>query len=871
MNSTQRCNRGSEWQKWDLHVHTPKTFLNNQYNGIDLNVFIDKIKSSGVVAVGITNYFRFAENELEEIRVKLKDSGIIVFPNLELRLEPFNKEEDSMHIHIIFHNNITLKKINNFLGRLKTLDDKYCKDLDTDGIKNTSISFDTLKQALKDDQEISHLKDYITVACPRGLGSFRPSADRDGREMNMAKAVDKFADILFGKEQDRDFFLDTSRYPSAVAKPVFHCSDAHDINTVASSYTWVKADPTFEGLKQTLYEPADRVSIQTRDPADSKSKRIIIDKITFKTPAGKQQNICFNKDLNAIIGVRGSGKSTLLKNMAINIDPQNFSEKDKKTPYTLQDFQVIWSDGQKNDGTEKSHKTIFYIPQGYLSALTYDDGDLIDERDSFLTSLLKQNEEFAQTLQSFNDFASTNKINIEKNIVDLLSASTLQQENQALLTRQGSQIEIESEITNKQTQINEFKSSDLTKQQIEQYTKLQRIHYDNTNTIRILEQDQTILSILNKQNISVTIDQHEFNLLSTARQTSIQEALITKGKQNLTDLINKESVSIQEQLTTLKQSNNEYEKTLNPLKAKIEKRLTLQQLTEELKELNKTLTKIKTAQDNLAKTTELKKILIESLALTYALFESQQIEIYETVSFENLFSFLDIEIAIHHNNKALKDFVDRNINTRDSHSDIKSDPDIKSLFFEEIETKLSKSTLKKLITGLIDGTILTKVRANNIGATLSLLLTNRFEIDYLKSVRTKDGKTFFGNMTGGQKAIALLELIFKFDNERYPILIDQPEDDLDVTGIASDLVNFIKSEKKERQVIIVTHNASLLICSDAENVIIAEHKALEGGRHEFSYKNGSIENSKCRKKIIKILEGGENALKQRMLKLNIPF
>lgn len=148
-------------------------------------------------------------------------------------------------------------------------------------------------------------------------------------------------------------------------------------------------------------------------------------------------------------------------------------------------------------------------------------------------------------------------------------------------------------------------------------------------------------------------------------------------------------------------------------------------------------------------------------------------------------------------------------------------------------------------------------------------LGNRFEIDYLNSVKTKDGETHFKNMTGGQKAIALLELIFRFDDEKHPILIDQPEDDLDVGGIASDLVNFVDAEKQGRQIIIVTHNASLVICADTESVVASDIQSVGSSKYDFSYTTGSIENPDRRIDIIKVLEGGEDALRKRMLKLNI--
>ena len=121
--------------------------------------------------------------------------------------------------------------------------------------------------------------------------------------------------------------------------------------------------------------------------------------------------------------------------------------------------------------------------------------------------------------------------------------------------------------------------------------------------------------------------------------------------------------------------------------------------------------------------------------------------------------------------------------------------------------------------------------------------------------------TTFRDMTGGQKAMALLELIFRFDSEDYPILIDQPEDDLDASGISSSVVDFVKSQKKNRQIFIASHSGNLVVMSDSEEIITANK--------DGTYSVGSIEDEKTRKNIVDILEGGDTALKLRLNKLRV--
>ena len=100
--------------------------------------------------------------------------------------------------------------------------------------------------------------------------------------------------------------------------------------------------------------------------------------------------------------------------------------------------------------------------------------------------------------------------------------------------------------------------------------------------------------------------------------------------------------------------------------------------------------------------------------------------------------------------------------------------------------------------------------------------------------------------------------------EYYPIIIDQREDNLDNELIYSELVSAFKRSKKHRQIIIATNNANLVVNADAEQIIIAEFN-----ENRINYVSGSLENIKIRDEIMHILEGGEEAFKERQEKYGI--
>lgn len=122
-------------------------------------------------------------------------------------------------------------------------------------------------------------------------------------------------------------------------------------------------------------------------------------------------------------------------------------------------------------------------------------------------------------------------------------------------------------------------------------------------------------------------------------------------------------------------------------------------------------------------------------------------------------------------------------------------------------------------------------------------------------------------LSSGQKGIVLLKLLLRLDKSTDPLLIDQPEDNLDNKSVYDQLVEEFKIIKQKRQLLIATHNPNLVINTDAEQVIVAEYR--KGSKNGYiSYESGSIENPTIRDKICRILEGGKDAFISREKRYN---
>src|SRR5699024_11522329 len=94
---------------------------------------------------------------------------------------------------------------------------------------------------------------------------------------------------------------------------------------------------------------------------------------------------------------------------------------------------------------------------------------------------------------------------------------------------------------------------------------------------------------------------------------------------------------------------------------------------------------------------------------------------------------------------------------------------------------------------------------------------------YNTTYRVAMDNDLIDDMSPGKKALVLLKMLISLAESTCPILIDQPEDDLDNRSIFDELIPYIKKKKIKRQIIVVTHNANVVMGADSDEVIVANH------------------------------------------------
>lgn len=120
-------------------------------------------------------------------------------------------------------------------------------------------------------------------------------------------------------------------------------------------------------------------------------------------------------------------------------------------------------------------------------------------------------------------------------------------------------------------------------------------------------------------------------------------------------------------------------------------------------------------------------------------------------------------------------------------------------------------------------------------------------------------------LSPGARGVLLLTLYLAIDEtDERPLVIDQPEENLDPRSVYSSLVPFFRDAARRRQIIMVTHNANLVVNTDSDQVILAEARRSSGeGLPLICYSAGGLEDSQVRSAVCQYLEGGEEAFRRR--------
>lgn len=924
-------NRGSIWRKWDLHIHTPASFYHEfkflneeekeQYQGDIWEKYITELeKVSDISVIGITDYFSI-EGYKKVLEYKEKgrlQNFDLILPNIEFRLDRF-VEKQRLNYHIIFSDEIDVGIIEKeFLEELhikrpngeqlkltkenvkeigKILKDQHKHFRNQSdyivGCDNITISLEEIIEVLKKKSSLFQGK-YLLVLVAEGWDKIR----WDDQSHLTRKIIFVQSHAIFSsKPNDRNWALGKRDLPPdefikefCSLKPCIHGSDAHSFDKLCkpdeARFCWIKADTTFEGLKQIVYEPEERVRIQPENPEYRKnihtldsieiSNSLISDELSIE-----ELKIPLNRNLIAVTGGKGSGKTALLDLIA-----NCFEDRCKRAGKDRNSF-VQRIEDQKQDLEVKidfigedvgeffkklteekffQDTRVTYLPQGKIEEYSGDRQKLDDKIQQIIFSnkdvidrgykqkfdqIKDEIKEITKLIDEINREIYELEEDTKSDIVDEITGKKgikegelKNKEDELRKLTEGMEVGIKESIEKLKGEETELriKHSRLEglKSKLEQFNgKLVGFFADANNIINDVNLELSELAI------ALTIPQLDFKSQVSAIQKALEFippeiGIVTKQIE--------EKVKQLSQLSGIEKTHAELLKEIEGIKANIES------LGKQLEELEKKKEKRKSLE---TERIEKYKALLSKYWEWQEYYE-EVIEVFSNGKSE-IMSGIDFKSSIYFDKDKFVEFGSDILDQR------KINIDEIERCSKFLETATTKNTLDELLE-TINEFILKIFECKKF-----LKETTRTSYDFYKwafgnyfSLTTEilfNGISI-NKLSMGQKGTVLLKLFLAEGD--YPLIVDQPEESLDNKFIYGELVGAFREAKKKRQIIIATNNANLVVNTDAEQIIVAEFE-----NNKITYKLGTIEDSTMREDIMPILEGGKEAFRKREEKYGI--
>ncbi len=984
--------RGSQWRRWEPHIHAPGTVLNNQFGDCDpweqylttLESLIPKIE-----AIAVTDYY---VTDTYEKLLDYKQAGRLsdvqlIFPNVELRLDVAAKT-GFVNIHLLVspEDPAHLAQLQRILARFQFQAHDDCfgctrSDLIALGKRaDPSIIEDNValqhgatqfKVNFAQLREVYHqsewAKNNILIAVAGGA-SDGTSGVRQASDATMRQEIEKFAHIVFSSSAaQREFWLGRrsdsveflcERYGGC--KPCLHGSDSHDHKTVGQPvedrFSWIKGGLEFDALRQACIDPGGRAFVGSEPPGTAMPSQVISNVSIANATWAQTPDIPLNPGLVAIIGARGSGKTALADMIAAggdSITPSTWNANGNTSPSFLTrarpligDAMVTLSWGGGNvetralDGRDVdahlSYPRIRYLSQQFVEDLCTSSGvsdGLIEEIERVILESHPLDEregaidfsEFRENRTNRFRQARDRETEAISNLSDRIAIELEKESMVATLTTQ---------VTQKKTLIKNY-NSDLaklvvkgTKEQVKRHEELSEAAQALRSKIQVFTNQRRTFVAMQDEVVSTRATKSP-EMLRQARERHRQSGLDDKQwdefllvyQGDVDKSLSGYLVWTDKEIAKLSGSPLQPGDPNTPLIADdIDLRtLDLSTIVAEMTRLEKLFSADKVVQEQYAALT--KRIRQENAALKTL--ESKLADakgakdrrrelqndrdgaygrvfdaiINEQATLSELYAPLLARLSassgtlskLSFNVQRVVDisqwgtFAEENLLDRRKAGPFNGRGSLTTLVEKMLKPAWEKGTATEIQAAMTDflSTYIKDILAHAPYATtqqaeyrtwLKQFAHWLFGTDHM-SVRYEivyDGIDI-RKLSPGTRGIVLLLLYLALDEaDDRPLVIDQPEENLDPKSVNDELVPLFTSAKAKRQVIMITHNANLVINTDADQIIIAEAGPHQiGGLPPITYRAGGIDNESIRKAVCDILEGGETAFQERARRLRV--
>jgi len=899
MNNMVKNNIGSIWRKWDLQVHTyldpnwkwPFGYpegSDKQEERIDKfnKDFIKHCIDSSIAVVAITDH-----NTGEAIdgliqQNKIFGEKITILPGVEVI------STEGVHLLIIFDTNVDL---NNRWPTWKDTVDHFLTSIFTDRprFENQNGRNTPANSPLSVDKIIEEAEKFFTLTIfPHVLsnsGIFNCDSRTRKRALKLCNILDITCDIsnIYPQLKKIENKLKGQQFNSK--NFAYICtSDSRKISDIGTRYTWIKAEPTFEGLKQIIYEPEERIYLGEENP--NKFSYPIVSTIKINNCSKSfffEENleINLNPHLVTIIGSRGSGKSAFLDTLVLPLDKNEVLNRDNYIKDYLNKKEAL--DIQMNvqsssDGNEKSliFKDFSYgdtikefsfeyysqkeigqladpksktdlsqlIFQKIFEKRATEEIKLIKKYNSDALSKLGENREQIQKIERVLKDEKSLRETLEENKKQI--AFLQNKEIQYLLEKRRKFIQIQSEFKRIREKI-----EDEVKTTKESLKMFQEYHFNYL--FLQTEQNKNLIPKEWVQFEKFQLPQLIKNILDRKEKLVYSLDTLVRQIEKYTNYFDHEEEirKINEQIKeVIKEKNLSYsDKGVEDLQKKISAIETQLNMIEELKcQKQKLIDERKKIRENYFSNVDSIKKKLEN---TFAVFCNEEGKI--------LNGRIQIDFYLSTKNEDCVEIIKKYHILNDSFSG--NFP--QEVLLWVIENKGLNEMIETLRVGNFDAW----KEWENIGPQRVKYLNNIINKEEIAmaleeilpaisfGLKWQVAQAFkpLAECSIGERSTAVLSIILVSGTT--PLIIDQLEDDLDHSYIFKPLTDIIKHVKKRRQLIFATHNANIVINGDAEQILIMEVEKGRRGKITIS----TIEDIEKRNKLLSILEGGREAFNKR--------
>ncbi len=860
---------GGQWVKIDLHLHT-KSDKEFKYFGDNFEGdFIDKLKEQGIKIAAITNHNKFNHDEFLRLRHLANENGIWLLPGVELSV---NDGKEGIHVLVIFEDSEITEK--DFVSEFITLCFEGRERFDCEGRpKPSAVNLEQLIEKLD-----KFGKEYLLIMAhvSNNKGLFK--SFKIGRVVNLAErqllrekiiAFQDINDYFRQKFEDglRQRFKDEYRnhLPAYVS-----FSDPKKIGEIGKRETWIKiGEYDFKALKLAFL--MHEIRIRKPKPPEYKHQRILEVEIEDGSFFGNTK-ITFNPELNSIIGVRGSGKSALIEVIRWALGYEAVSDKDykEKLPkYGLGNvgkikIKLVGNNGKIYVLKKEVETGAVHIEDQFGNdlGLTSLEG-MFDLKYYGQHDLSYYGQNPRKLIELLDDFAGEELRKLKQKETEIMTEiKELVFKLKKLEQYQNELNDLQEEKTKIEEKIKVFEEKGV-RDKLELQVSYER---DDENIKILLEETEKIKTIVSttkkelkdvfKRMLNLSFE----NFPDTWREKyeTLQDELIRNIDQAISqvnsvknDIESNELKQFKEKLIEIRRELDEIKKALNEKKIDTNYYMELVRKKEQIEHKVRELTdKIQTMNQLLAELDSQLERLGEVRDEIYRTRKSFADKINSSVE------ILRISLVRKGDKKGFEEFINKifygtGISGKKKQKIIELFEDGHSLYKA---IKLESETLEQILTPNELNKLKEKIQNPDIWWELvTYEPSDIVRIEY----RTETGE--FKDITTlsiGQRATALLSLILLETN--MPLIIDQPEDDLDNNTIYEAIIKKVLQKKEGQQFIFATHSPNIVVLGDTDNVIVCKNE-----NEKFEHYQGSIDNKEIQRYIVNIMEGGREAFENR--------